>query len=836
MGKTSLARAVLHHPQITARYGQHRIFVACDTASSSLQLAVLIGAHVGLKPGKDLIQGLIRQLGGGPPTLLILDNLETVWEPQETRSEVERFLALLADVENLALIITMRGAEHPANIKWTRPFMGPLKPLTVDAARQTFIDITDDIYAAEDIDKILLLADNMPLAIDLLAHVVDCEGLTSVLERWETERTSLISEGYDRRSNPDLSISLSLHGPRLDALPQSRELLSLLSMLPDGLTDVELLQSQLPLDNILTCKATALAASLAYTDDQKRLKVLTPIREYVQKMHPPMAHLIQPLLQYYQQLLEIHDKYFGTLTSASLVARITANFSNIQNVLVTGLNGENADLINTIYCTCYFHRFSTLAGRGDIPLINSITDVLPRPKDHRLEVFFIVQLLNPWRHHPVPRVHDLVQQATEYFPYFNDPDLKCRFYDTAAQYWRSHHRDLLEAIKFTQIGVTLAVSTGNTKRLSDLLVTLASLKYQSGDYSAGRAHAYESERLAKISADLYGEVHALRIESICCSALGSYVDAMSISNRARHLLGRCGMAGGGLDHTIMVYQAEFHRTKSEYAEAHRIHNQILHDVPIEKDAYEHALALLNISQINIEMGSAESDVQQMIDRAKFVFKDLKFPLAMMYCDATQAALHLREGNLRAAESLFRQCLAMAWGKDRDLVGYCLDKLGDACQWGAKYPTPAIWTVTFLVIGLKEKHKLETHKALQFIGDVYMAEGDHDTASSVFAVALEGFTAMDVHRNRAECMLRLGNIAKLQGDSANAEHYWRTARPLFERSSQEMQVSLLDERLAGNSAALTHQLIELSELNAPVALPIQVEDRILEDGTVGLLSA
>lgn len=43
MGKTSLARAVLHHSQITARYGQHRFFVACDSASTKVELMALVG-------------------------------------------------------------------------------------------------------------------------------------------------------------------------------------------------------------------------------------------------------------------------------------------------------------------------------------------------------------------------------------------------------------------------------------------------------------------------------------------------------------------------------------------------------------------------------------------------------------------------------------------------------------------------------------------------------------------------------------------------------------------------------------------------------------------------
>ncbi|KAJ7468978.1 P-loop containing nucleoside triphosphate hydrolase protein, partial [Mycena latifolia] len=332
IGKTSLARVVLHHPQVTAQYEQ-RFFVACDTASNCVQLAALIGAHIGLKLGKDLTRSVIHYFSSSPTSILVLDNLETIWEPDESRAGVKKFLSLLADVDHLGLIVTMRGAERPANVRWTRPFLEPLKPLTQHAARETFINIADESHSLEEIDKILLLADNMPLAIDLIAHLVNCEGLVRVLNRWETEKTSLLSEGHDKRSNLNISISLSLGSPRLDSLPHSRDLLSLLSILPDGLSDVELLQSRLPLDNVRACKAALIRTSLAYVDDQKRLKTLVPIREYMHKVHPPSPDLVQPLQEYFNKLLEIYDTDAGIVSSSGIVSRITGNFSNIQNIL-----------------------------------------------------------------------------------------------------------------------------------------------------------------------------------------------------------------------------------------------------------------------------------------------------------------------------------------------------------------------------------------------------------------------------------------------------------------------------------------------------------------------
>ncbi|KAJ6529247.1 hypothetical protein B0H19DRAFT_1083006 [Mycena capillaripes] len=64
----------------------------------------------------------------------------------------------------------MRGAERPAKIQWTRQFLPPLEPLSQDASQKTFIDIADSNHMPAEIDRILALAGNMPLAISLLAN------------------------------------------------------------------------------------------------------------------------------------------------------------------------------------------------------------------------------------------------------------------------------------------------------------------------------------------------------------------------------------------------------------------------------------------------------------------------------------------------------------------------------------------------------------------------------------------------------------------------------------------------------------------------------------------
>jgi hypothetical protein len=325
----------------------------------------------------------------------------------------------------------MRGAERPAKVAWTRPFLQPLKPLEQDAAWKTFIDIADNTHNPKEVEKVLSLTDNMPLAINLLAHLVDSEGCFNVLSRWEQEKTSLVSEGYDKRSNLDLSISLSLSSPRLDSFPYSKDLLSLLSMLPDGLSDVELVQANLPIHNILGCKAALIQTTLAYSDEHKRLKALVPIREYMQKIKPPGNHLIRPLLKHFEELLELFMEYSGTQSSSATVARISSNHSNIKSILWNGAQQGHPDLVNTIYCACDLNHFSQLIGRGPIPFTHQIQNLLPRPCDHRLEAYYILSLFSSFGCSSISITEALVFEALEHFKHFDDPDLKCMLSD----YW-----------------------------------------------------------------------------------------------------------------------------------------------------------------------------------------------------------------------------------------------------------------------------------------------------------------------------------------------------------------------------------------------------------------
>jgi tetratricopeptide (TPR) repeat protein len=385
-------------------------------------------------------------------------------------------------------------------------------------------------------------------------------------------------------------------------------------------------------------------------------------------------------------------------------------------------------------------------------------------------------------------------------------------------------QDLSTAINFSQTVISLAISTGNAKMQSRGLYDLAWHNWFLGNYSAAKMYAHESERVARISANLLREAMALHFEAICLCTLGDYQQVVPLHNRARDLVALCGMSGGRLDRSIMNDQAEVYKLKSEYPEAWSILSGLLEVASIEQDPYQHAFALLNISEIEVSIGTPEKDVERNIQTAMNIFNSRGLDMEVTMCETILSDLYLREGNLQTAEILLEKCIK-SWRIQPDIVSYCLERLGNVSRWNVHHASS--WTTVYFVHSLKFKEKLGIYKALQFLGDIFLADDDTETAVSLFAIALEGFTRMDVHRSRAECMLQLGDISRKHGNLLEAVELWEAAKPLFKQSSQAKQVEHIDGRLASIEAnvLVQHQknLARLAELNAPSKAVEDLED-------------
>ncbi|KAJ7487149.1 hypothetical protein FB451DRAFT_1535652 [Mycena latifolia] len=821
MGKTSIAKVTLHHPNIASKYEQC-FFVLADSVTTSIGLSVLIAEHIGLKPAKDVTTQVLHYFATHGPSLLILDNLETPWEPLGSRSEVEELLSKLTDVPHLALMITMRGAERPAKVQWTHPFLAPLKPLSDVAARDTFFAIAEDMHDSKDVDEVLSLTDNMPLAVDLIAHAVDFEGSCSaVLARWKSQKTSMLSAGNDRKSNLDTSITISLSSSHMST--GAKDLLSLLSILPDGLPDVELVQSKLSITDIMTCKATLLATSLAYMDDKRQLKSLVPIREHMQCFYPPSPLLTHPLQKYFHQLLDLYQQYPSTQQGAGRVKHMTSNVRNISELLLRGLNQDNPNLAETIDCTLSMKIFMRDMDSGYYHLIAVLMDqieaVLPRNSNKKLEAQLILWKFESRCPHLSTNANLLITQAISHFYTIHDLALESQFFDQVGLYYFRVEQKTSMALKYLHMALDLAKSYGHMRQEASVLNHLGYIKWFIGDYVAAQKHAQASHQLAELAGDLHYQSLALRTSALCYQRCGDTKNAIILCKRAQKLLELCGTSAGSGYRTLLQDLAEAQLVKSEYAEARNIHMQLALDAATQ-DRYNYAWALLNIVQLDIIIGASKQDVLSNLDKlvalsdANRYRYDIIF--AKIYWNIQLGKLHLREGEILTAKEILQTCFKSTWGNNAQGVLLCMESLANISCWPVyDLLWAARWTVVYLGYAKKLGDKIALHQALQFLGDVFQAEGDSSTSSSLFTVALEGFTWMDIHRSRAECMLRLGDLAQGQGDAK--------------------QVTQIDERLTAFTNNVleetTDSLTHFGQLNAPVAAVLEGAYKGTEAGEI-----
>jgi hypothetical protein len=104
---------------------------------------------------------------------------------------------------------------------------------------------------------------------------------------------------------------------------------------------------------------------------------------------------------------------------------VASNFANIQNVLLWCLSFDKTYLAGIIHSSLEIIRYSRTSGHGVLPLSEHVQKFLPQLTDHKLDAYFIIQLLNGWQYHPSHNAPQLIDQALEHFKHFHDPDMKC---------------------------------------------------------------------------------------------------------------------------------------------------------------------------------------------------------------------------------------------------------------------------------------------------------------------------------------------------------------------------------------------------------------------------
>ncbi|KZW00475.1 hypothetical protein EXIGLDRAFT_745540 [Exidia glandulosa HHB12029] len=371
MGKTSFALSVANDPLVKARFGSRRFFVACDAADGQQGCLRVVSAAFGIANASN--QATKKRLSAVlevSRTLLILDNFEAAWEAPDQRDSAEALLQFLSGVASLSLIITMRGSERPQGVPWTRPLLPPLSPLDYVASAQTFLSICDQ---AEDgntqLSTLLEPLEGIPLAITLMASLAQFEPIDALQLRWNESRTAILQRGsaQHKANSLDISIRLSLNSPRLMQVPASGQLLALLCLLPHGAVDSDVRLWTPATKDSARALSTLLQTALAYRTPEGRVRVMTPIREYMLAHQAPSDEHARPLFQHYFGLADlVFEEGRGSFSSPEAVAAISPEVENVTSVVRYTLkhSTDKRPAVKAALCLCRLFK-DTGVGSSD---------------------------------------------------------------------------------------------------------------------------------------------------------------------------------------------------------------------------------------------------------------------------------------------------------------------------------------------------------------------------------------------------------------------------------------------------------------------------------------
>jgi tetratricopeptide (TPR) repeat protein len=345
IGKTALTKAVASQADVITRFGARRYFVELEQASTTGKMHDAIITALGCDPA----QGFAGLLAGlhGRQTLLILDNLETPWDPREERAATQETLAALAGVPGVALLASFRGRDRVRGLDWA--LVHPVPELATPAARELFGRIAGP-WVLDDpaLDTFLGVLGGVPLAIELVAHRAD--GSSTLAPLWaEWEKVGVrLAEDPDftdtRLTSLAHSIELSLKSSRIS--PAAKRLFGLLGVLPAGLVaaDRDALLGSEAFDAQDRLRRIGLAI-----ERPGRIDLLPPIRDHARRHYAPEGDDAAAWAGHFLRITQELGDAIGTQDGDGAITRLQPEFGNIEAAFLAMIDcGERAKAMASI--------------------------------------------------------------------------------------------------------------------------------------------------------------------------------------------------------------------------------------------------------------------------------------------------------------------------------------------------------------------------------------------------------------------------------------------------------------------------------------------------------
>jgi tetratricopeptide (TPR) repeat protein len=338
IGKTELTKAVAHHESVVSHFGERCWFVPLGTATTAGAMRDAIIRAIGGAPANGL--RLALDALGKDASLVVLDDLETLWEIANERQEVEAILAELARAPGMSLLASLRGRGRPKEPSWRSHFV---EPLDVAASKQLLEQIVGPWVVNDPrIDDFAEALGGIPLAINLLTHRAVGRNLAPLWREWQERGVDILNlsdEPTGPLSSFSQSIMQSLASSR--TTHDARRLFAMLGQLPSSILDEHV--SAIFGADALDAVGSLLRVGLA-VERTGRITLLPPVKDFASRKCALSEEDETLIREHYLGVMAKLGLEAGTPSDSGNVGRIEAELPNIEwaflNALTDGkLNG-----------------------------------------------------------------------------------------------------------------------------------------------------------------------------------------------------------------------------------------------------------------------------------------------------------------------------------------------------------------------------------------------------------------------------------------------------------------------------------------------------------------
>ena len=788
IGKTTLTQVIGNHPDVVQRFGeQNRWFVALDAVSGAAAMQNVIAEAI----GADLKQGFATTLNllRARPGLLVLDNLETPWDPKTERRATEDVLAALADVPGLALLVSVRGRDHVGGPAWT--LVHPVAHLDPPYDAELFCRIAYDRFPNDpDLPRFMTALGGIPLAIELVAkHAYGQSSLVALWTQWERKGAELAShpdfkDTPDRLTSLPHSIELSLVSSRMT--PTAWRLFRLLGQLPAGLDprDRDQLLDEDGFDGQKALHRIGLAV-----ERNGRLDLLPPIREHARRHYAPVAPDDHAWPTYYLTLTQERGETIGSKAGKGVVARLVPEFANIEAavraVLAVGDRGQAMNALSGLGRLAHMAALSSSAladlasacrqagdVHGEANCIGNIGDIALSRSNYAAAGVAYKQALPLFQ-----QVRDVTGEAS------------CirRLGEIALH--RLDHAAAQAAFEqalplYRRVGVVQGEATC-IRRIGDLALNRS-------NHAAAQA-AYEQ------ALPLYRQVGDVQGEAGCIARLGEialkrseHVAARRAYEQALALFQQAGDVQG--EATCIARLGDIALSRSDHTAAGVAYEQALPLYQQVGNVQGQASCIRRLGDVALSR-SDHATAETSYEQALPLYHQVGDVQGEAICTSKLGEIALRRSNHAAARAAFEQALSVFQQVgDVQNEAHCIARLGEVALSRSEHAAATAAFEQALLLSRQVGDVQREANCIMRLGEIALSRSDHAAAEAAFEQALPLYQQIGDVQWEAICTARLGDIALSRSDYAIAGVAYEQAQLLFRQIGDVQNEAVCISRL------------------------------------------